>query len=385
MDWVIMDWVLIVAILGILYLVISIIYGDDDNSENIDNPKRDHKQLSPDYYHFTDDYIMSVPVEYLINEDGTLIYSDYVNSDSISDHIMIVQKACSLGMFSAALKYLNKVMSTNIDDRLYYNKGMIYTVKGLLEYHMNRYKKSDDGVNTKLKNTDEYYGQNMAPIRSVFYLIYRYTNSYNKAVYASRMSIRSIIESSYHDEVFNEDICGYFEDAIKCFNKAIDMDSTHIYYNNYYAKAVIMLLHGKFEDAVENLDKAVDIDSTNSYVYYVRGFAKSILGKFEDAIEDFNKVIDISYTDSHAYYNLTYMRILLGQHTESTIDHDKAIKKWHVGWYHESVNKQFKEADKHSKDIKNKYHNKKLFEVSNSDYYDKSVSEIVHNFIWHWI
>ena len=102
-------------------------------------------------------------------------------------------------------------------------------------------------------------------------------------------------------DAYDEYLKGSYEDAIKCYDKVIEINpEDDKAYNN---KGIALANLGKYEDATEEYNKAIEINPEDDTAYYNKGNALANLGKYEDAIEEYNKAIKIN-SENPQYYNL---------------------------------------------------------------------------------
>jgi tetratricopeptide (TPR) repeat protein len=68
---------------------------------------------------------------------------------------------------------------------------------------------------------------------------------------------------------------------------------------------------GKYEEAIECFDKALDIDQNDASIWDNKGFVLGSLGRREEAIECFDKAvkIDPNMTDARKYRDLAYKKL----------------------------------------------------------------------------
>lgn len=89
---------------------------------------------------------------------------------------------------------------------------------------------------------------------------------------------------------------GKNEEAIICYDKCIEMNPRNSWPWNNKGSALISL--GKYNEAIRFLDKSIEIAPKNSLAWSNKGAALRYLGKFEDAIECFDKCIELRPRDS---------------------------------------------------------------------------------------
>jgi tetratricopeptide (TPR) repeat protein len=73
------------------------------------------------------------------------------------------------------------------------------------------------------------------------------------------------------------------EDAIKCYNKAIDLNPN--YPISFFNKGNLLRKQNKLEDALVCYDKAIDQDPNFVYALNFKGLTLTDLKKYEEAIQ----------------------------------------------------------------------------------------------------
>lgn len=76
-----------------------------------------------------------------------------------------------------------------------------------------------------------------------------------------------------------------FEEAIKDFSKAIELDNQNAVY--WHNRACCFRNMGQMERSLEDFDRAISLDSQNSIIYSNRGLVNRKMERFERAIEDY--------------------------------------------------------------------------------------------------
>jgi len=82
------------------------------------------------------------------------------------------------------------------------------------------------------------------------------------------------------------------------------------YHNVGLAKA----MHGHFEQAIKYYEKAIELDSKNAFYYTSCAFARFQVGDVEGALSDVNKALEICPAYSDAYYVRSIVRRALGDY-----------------------------------------------------------------------
>jgi len=117
---------------------------------------------------------------------------------------------------------------------------------------------------------------------------------------------------------------GKIEDAMACFNKAIEVDSTYpeAYFNRGYAKNML----DDNKASIADFTKAIQYDSTYSNAYFNRALAYAEDKDNRAAIKDFTTVIKLdSGTNAEAYYFRGVSRYFLVQLDSAIADFDSAV------------------------------------------------------------
>jgi tetratricopeptide (TPR) repeat protein len=91
---------------------------------------------------------------------------------------------------------------------------------------------------------------------------------------------------------------GKHQEAIKCFDKAIEIEPNDIDAWNGKGNALYCL--GKYDEAIRCYDKALDIDPNDTDVWYNKGNALNDKEKYEKAIKGYNKYLEINPNNAEA-------------------------------------------------------------------------------------
>ena len=80
-----------------------------------------------------------------------------------------------------------------------------------------------------------------------------------------------------------------FEDAVKCFNKALllNQNQSHV----WHSKGVCLNKLNKFEEAIKCFNKTLELNPNKAIAWYSKGCALHHLNKFEDAIKCYNRAL----------------------------------------------------------------------------------------------
>lgn len=117
---------------------------------------------------------------------------------------------------------------------------------------------------------------------------------------------------------------GQHEEAIKDFDKSIDLDPTNSSAFNNRGNAKHNL--GQYDAAIRDFNEVIELEPNYSSAFNNRGASKIKLGQYEEAIKDFNTAIDFNPSFSSAFCNRGVARSAIGQDDEAIKDWDKAIE-----------------------------------------------------------
>lgn len=110
--------------------------------------------------------------------------------------------------------------------------------------------------------------------------------------------------------------CNY-EEAIKCFDKALEIDSNCI--DALVGKGISLSFLNKNEEALKYIDKVLEINSKYDYGYYGKGIVFGLQGWHKEAIQNFDRALTFNPSCTYAY---TGKAVSLGLQSR----YDEAIK-----------------------------------------------------------
>lgn len=120
------------------------------------------------------------------------------------------------------------------------------------------------------------------------------------------------------------DSLGRYNEAIHCFDKALEIDPRHtVAWNN---KGVSLKSLGRYEEAIHCYDKALEIDLRFSGVWNNKGDSLYYLGRYEEAIRCHDKALEIDQRNEYAWSNKGNSLHSLGQYQEAIDCFDKALE-----------------------------------------------------------
>ena len=89
-------------------------------------------------------------------------------------------------------------------------------------------------------------------------------------------------------------------------------------------KGGTLYFQGKYDEAIECYDKAIEIDPDSSVVWNNKGLALNALGKYEEAIACYDRVIEIDPQDADAWNNKGLALDSLGNTSEAKKCYEKS-------------------------------------------------------------
>lgn len=114
---------------------------------------------------------------------------------------------------------------------------------------------------------------------------------------------------------------GRYEEALRCFDKAIEIDGKGIFYLREKGRTLLRM--GRYKAAITSFDKALE-GEPYYYSYFIwryKGYALALLGNIEEAISCLNKVMEI---EPRTGAQLEFRELIRKQH-DSPEDHKKLV------------------------------------------------------------
>jgi len=103
---------------------------------------------------------------------------------------------------------------------------------------------------------------------------------------------------------------GNFEDAVKAYDKAIEIKPEKVDY--WYNKGFALHALRKFSEAIEAYDKTINMEPEKADAWYYKGLAYYNLGIFEEAMKAFDKAKEIKPEYLYAWYSPQVGKTLFG-------------------------------------------------------------------------
>jgi tetratricopeptide (TPR) repeat protein len=114
-----------------------------------------------------------------------------------------------------------------------------------------------------------------------------------------------------------------YEQAIECFDKAIQIDANNLVL--FKNKGTALHYLGRYGESVACFDKAIQIDAHDGDAWSGKGLSFDYLGRYEEAIECFDKAIESNPKNDDAWYNKGVAADFLRKYEEAIVCYDKAI------------------------------------------------------------
>jgi curved DNA-binding protein CbpA len=127
-----------------------------------------------------------------------------------------------------------------------------------------------------------------------------------------------------YDQYGHTDGDGYSSEEIFKRERRRKFNSNDAVAWNYKGRALYNL--GRYDDAIMCYDKAIEIDPNNAVAWNYTGRAMYHLDKYDEAIKCYDKAIGINPKDAEAWNNKGNALNSLGRYEESISSYDKAIK-----------------------------------------------------------
>jgi tetratricopeptide (TPR) repeat protein len=83
------------------------------------------------------------------------------------------------------------------------------------------------------------------------------------------------------------------DSAIKCYNKAIEIDPNYV--KSYIGRGLAYAILCKYDEAIADYSKAIELDPNKAYFYESRGDMYYRKGRHEDAKADYKKACDMGH------------------------------------------------------------------------------------------
>ena len=93
------------------------------------------------------------------------------------------------------------------------------------------------------------------------------------------------------------------------------------------------IVAGDYNQALKNFNKAIEIDPESVEAYNNRGLILGIMGDYTSALADFNRSIHLDPDNAEAYKSRGITKLYLGQKTAGCLDLTQAARMGYPGGY----------------------------------------------------
>lgn len=121
-----------------------------------------------------------------------------------------------------------------------------------------------------------------------------------------------------------EDRVRYFEEAIKAYDRAIEIDPKYV--TAWKNKGNVLYSLGKYNESLEALDKAIELVPDYGLAWYSKGLALFEIGRYDEAIQAYDKALKTFPDNAGIWYNKGNAFYGQGKYDEAVDAYDYAIK-----------------------------------------------------------
>jgi len=100
----------------------------------------------------------------------------------------------------------------------------------------------------------------------------------------------------WHNEGLAYHGAGNYEDAVKCYERALEYDSSYL--GTWLNLGLALRMLRRYEEALECYDNALSVEPDNARIWYDKGLALGGLGRWEEALECYDRALEI---DPHSW------------------------------------------------------------------------------------
>jgi tetratricopeptide (TPR) repeat protein len=121
-------------------------------------------------------------------------------------------------------------------------------------------------------------------------------------------------------------IQGKYEEAIKCYDKALELDDKHTDGLTWNNKGMAFNNLGKYEEAIKCYDKMLEINPEDKYALNGKGYVLNQLEKYEEAIKYNDKALEIDPKFANPWNHKGFALYRLGKYEEGIKCIDKSLE-----------------------------------------------------------
>ena len=129
-----------------------------------------------------------------------------------------------------------------------------------------------------------------------------------------------------------------FEKAIKCYDKAIQIDPNH--FTSLNNKGVALVALNRYDEALKCYDESLSIEPNYIEAWNNKGSLYELKDQSDEAIKCYDKAIKVDPKFANAWFNKGNLFANLGNYSEAIKCYDKAIKiksNYYMAWYYKGI------------------------------------------------
>jgi len=156
---------------------------------------------------------------------------------------------------------------------------------------------------------------------------------YNKALEIDPRYIRA-----WGNKGLSLDHLGRYDEAITCYNKALEIDPRDTI--PWYNKANSLGKLGRYDEAILCYNKALEINPRDTAALNSKGISLSDIGRFDEAITCYDKALEIDPRDTAALTNKGISLSDIGRFDEAVRCYNRALEidqKYEIVWYNKAL------------------------------------------------
>jgi tetratricopeptide (TPR) repeat protein len=126
----------------------------------------------------------------------------------------------------------------------------------------------------------------------------------------------------WHNQGFLFDVQQNYEESIKCFNEAIEIDPLDP--DAWFGKGVVLAKQDKYDDAIKAYDETIKIEPEYVMAWNNKGLALGNLGNYDEALKCFDEAIRINPELPDVWYNKGVILNDMSKRSEADVAFSKA-------------------------------------------------------------
>ncbi len=128
----------------------------------------------------------------------------------------------------------------------------------------------------------------------------------------------------YYEQGLQKAREGKFEEAIKFFDKTIDLKADH--YMAWHDRGCSKLTLRLFKEALADFDQAIKLDPRYEEGWFLRGLAKYQLNDYDGAMADYTHATTLDHNYANAYFERGVANEALGKMDSACTDYKRALQ-----------------------------------------------------------